>query len=55
MEIIDPITLFCIALWFVVLVVFITYKSKETERELKEYIDNKLQECIDKFNKKASN
>lgn len=40
--IIDPTTFLCMVIWFVILIVFVCFKSWQTKRELEAYIEKRL-------------
>lgn len=42
--IIDPTTFFCLLIWFIILVVFVCFKSWQTQKELKDYVEKRLNE-----------
>lgn len=48
--IIDETTFLCMTIWFVILVIFIVYRCNKLEKELTDYIDEKLSE----FNNETS-
>lgn len=46
---IDPTTFLCILWWFVCVVIFIICKINQTEKELKKYMDDKIDEYINEL------
>lgn len=42
--IIDPTVFLCMAIWFIILIVFVCFKSWQTKKELESYIEKRLSE-----------
>lgn len=46
---IDPTTLLSMIIWFVIIIVFIIYRCRQTEKELLKYMDDKMDEYINEL------
>lgn len=41
---IDPEIFICMTIWFVILIIFVCFKSWQIEKELKDYVEKRLDE-----------
>lgn len=46
----EPGTFVCLSIWFIILVLFVVYQCNRIEKELTDYIDEKLSEFTNESN-----
>lgn len=46
---IDPTTLLCMIIWFVIIIAFVIYRCRQIEKELLKYMDDKMDEYINEL------